>query len=480
MISFVPKRKSGFLHFMKTHAVKKRFRILWICLMLIFSGLPAQNQGDLRIFEQANSIRFAEPQEALKIYDYLLKNSKPEQAVSILLKKSETELLLHQYQNGVTDLLEAEKKISLNPDPGSHFELLLLKNKLFRKLDFQQQINFENITEIYARLPREIQDQYHIFYNLEKILSGKDEKKEKLEELARKTPASDPYHDWVFYLTGKLQPDPESARVYFENIDPQSELFLKSKVRIKSEKPADSLLKVVLQENRYFFEEQKLTVWSFYRHWLSEKNRDSISKYRNLLQALRSENHLEKQLAKTAYIQQVYFDNSEKKTAGTAGKKRIYFAVLILLILFAGYIFARRSLTNREEKSKSGGSKIIISDKAEEAILKRLEDFENSNLFLDKNLRLAGLARHLDTNTRYLSAVINAEKKRSFNSYINSLRINYIVARLRTDPAYLSYKISYLAEASGFASQSSFTAAFKEETGETPSVFIKNLAGKRI
>lgn len=64
MISFVPKRKSGFLHFMKTHAVKKRFRILWICLMLIFSGLPAQNQGDLRIFEQANSIRFAEPQEA--------------------------------------------------------------------------------------------------------------------------------------------------------------------------------------------------------------------------------------------------------------------------------------------------------------------------------------------------------------------------------------------------------------------------------
>ena len=105
--------------------------------------------------------------------------------------------------------------------------------------------------------------------------------------------------------------------------------------------------------------------------------------------------------------------------------------------------------------------------------MKKLQEFEQSTQFLDKNMRIGKLAKMLNTNTRYLSAIINSEKNRTFNSYINSLRIRYIVHKLQSDEHFLTYKVSYLADVSGFISQSSFTTAFKEVMEKTPSAFIK-------
>ena len=56
--------------------------------------------------------------------------------------------------------------------------------------------------------------------------------------------------------------------------------------------------------------------------------------------------------------------------------------------------------------------------------------------FLNKDMSLALLASHLETNTKYLSEVINKYKGKNFNVYINELRINYIVSKLKTNPMY--------------------------------------------
>lgn len=82
-------------------------------------------------------------------------------------------------------------------------------------------------------------------------------------------------------------------------------------------------------------------------------------------------------------------------------------------------------------------------------------------------MSLAVLAGQLDTNTKYLSEVINKHYNMNFNSYINKLRINFIVAKLKSDPSFINYKISYLAEACGFSSHSSFATVFKSITGIT-------------
>ena len=116
--------------------------------------------------------------------------------------------------------------------------------------------------------------------------------------------------------------------------------------------------------------------------------------------------------------------------------------------------------------------KINIPKETEQMLLKKLERFENTTKFTNKDISLAVLAGQFDTNTKYLSEVINSNFNMNFNAYINKLRINYIVEKLKSDPNFISYKISYLAEYCGFSSHSSFATVFKSVTGISPVTFI--------
>lgn len=115
---------------------------------------------------------------------------------------------------------------------------------------------------------------------------------------------------------------------------------------------------------------------------------------------------------------------------------------------------------------------LSIPKQTEEALLAKLNKFENGQKFLSKDISLASVATLFETNTKYLSEVINKYKKRNFNTYINELRVGYIVEKLKSDPQYRNYKVSYLAEECGFSSHSLFSAAFKTVTGLSPNVFI--------
>ncbi|WP_340700813.1 helix-turn-helix domain-containing protein [Chryseobacterium arthrosphaerae] len=56
---------------------------------------------------------------------------------------------------------------------------------------------------------------------------------------------------------------------------------------------------------------------------------------------------------------------------------------------------------------------------------------------------------------------------------MNELKIYYIINKIETDNRYRNYKISYLAEESGFISHSAFATTFKNITGMPPSEFIR-------
>lgn len=122
---------------------------------------------------------------------------------------------------------------------------------------------------------------------------------------------------------------------------------------------------------------------------------------------------------------------------------------------------------NQEKELMPEGTRIQL--------LQKLDEFEADEGFRDKNMTIAVLAGKLKTNTKYLSHVINHDKRTDFNSYINALRINYVIAKMREDDRYLNYKISYLAEESGFSSHSQFATVFRNVTGLTPSKFINLL-----
>lgn len=118
---------------------------------------------------------------------------------------------------------------------------------------------------------------------------------------------------------------------------------------------------------------------------------------------------------------------------------------------------------------------INIPDHTSKLILLKLNKFEKSQKFIKKDISLTSLANDLNTNTRYLSEIIKQYKKKSYNNYINGLRIDYIKNKLIENPIYREYKISYLAEECGFSSREVFAVTFKKENGVTPSYFINNL-----
>ncbi|UQB70294.1 helix-turn-helix domain-containing protein [Epilithonimonas zeae] len=118
-------------------------------------------------------------------------------------------------------------------------------------------------------------------------------------------------------------------------------------------------------------------------------------------------------------------------------------------------------------------SSVQIPNSVEKDLLDKLQKFEESERFTNPKLTIASLALQLKTNTSYLSEVINKYKGKNFNTYINELRIAYICQKIYTNKEYQNYKISYLAEECGFASHSSFATVFRNITGISPSVFIR-------
>lgn len=170
----------------------------------------------------------------------------------------------------------------------------------------------------------------------------------------------------------------------------------------------------------------------------------------------------------------VFYRNRQKK------EKQLFQAVMQEIV------DAKRSLSektadiaqeslNSVEEEQDELAKTIMPEETEQIILERLHRFEKSKKFLDKNISLSKLASIIETNNKYLSHVLNTHKGDNFNAYINELRIKYIINKLNDDRQYRNYKISYLAEETGFSSHTKFSQAFKSVTGLSPSVFLKEL-----
>ena len=116
-----------------------------------------------------------------------------------------------------------------------------------------------------------------------------------------------------------------------------------------------------------------------------------------------------------------------------------------------------------------------IEDKKVAAILEGLEKLEQSLYFLNSNCNLQNMAKKIKTNTTYLSKIINTYKHKKFYEYINELRIEYVLKRLKEDSKFRKYAIKHIAEEIGYKSTNSFTKYFKAYTKLYPSYYIKNL-----
>lgn len=120
-------------------------------------------------------------------------------------------------------------------------------------------------------------------------------------------------------------------------------------------------------------------------------------------------------------------------------------------------------------------TKLTIDSQLVKDILRRLQVFESKNGFLKNTITITSLARKLSTNTKYLSKIINTYKGKTFITYINDLRIDYVLKELHINTTLQQYTLLGIAKEIGFNSADSFSTAFKKKTGISPSYYIKNL-----
>ncbi|MEM9896239.1 MAG: helix-turn-helix domain-containing protein, partial [Bacteroidota bacterium] len=99
----------------------------------------------------------------------------------------------------------------------------------------------------------------------------------------------------------------------------------------------------------------------------------------------------------------------------------------------------------------------------------------NQRLFLQSELSLLELSRHLHTNPVQLSATINKLFKKNFNDFVNTYRINEFI-RLFEEDHQRRFTLLSLALDAGFASKATFNRAFKKIKGVSPREFLQDLS----
>ncbi|WP_159798937.1 helix-turn-helix domain-containing protein [Flavobacterium sp. MK4S-17] len=135
----------------------------------------------------------------------------------------------------------------------------------------------------------------------------------------------------------------------------------------------------------------------------------------------------------------------------------------------------KKDMRQQPEPVRPTNGELDINPEIVQHIISKLQDFEKKNGFLKKEITATKLAESFNTNYKYLSKVIRHQKQKSFVNYINDLRIDYIVERLKAEPLLRKYTNGALADEAGFSTAQHFTTAFKKRTEISPGYFVEEI-----
>lgn len=236
------------------------------------------------------------------------------------------------------------------------------------------------------------------------------------------------------------------------------------------------------KDKQLFYTNQLIQVDSVYnnRYKLLSKQIHKEYETKNLLQA-------KKELELALYLQK--------------NKTTIIIFISVFIIALIGFIYYFNHKRNRKKARQliqkienletsiqviqfpieAKKSKTITNTETTQIILSKLQKLEEKKFFLQQGVTLDKLAKKLNTNSTYLSSVINSYKNKNFSGYLNELRINYIAKVVLDIPLdeLQKYSLDNIAEIAGYTNVRSFSDAFQRVLDVKPSVFIKELKEKK-
>lgn len=123
--------------------------------------------------------------------------------------------------------------------------------------------------------------------------------------------------------------------------------------------------------------------------------------------------------------------------------------------------------------------KIVCHDNIEKQLLNKINDvMEDMSVISNPDFCLQMLADMVQSNTNYVSRVINNSYNKNFKTLLNERRIREACHKLSDSENYVGYTMQVIYEEVGYKNASSFIRAFKKVYNMTPSEYQK-LASKK-
>ena len=141
-----------------------------------------------------------------------------------------------------------------------------------------------------------------------------------------------------------------------------------------------------------------------------------------------------------------------------------------LALVSLGWWLVRRRKKSRTERPEPDQAELPEpQSQRERELFEQVSAMMEKGLYRRKGLSIAELATTLGTNTKYISSCINSGAGCSFLDYVNGYRVRFAQKKLQETP---QMRLSDIADAAGFASESAFYRNFKAVTGQTPAEWL--------
>lgn len=498
--------------------------LLFIMLFFCYQQNIYSQKNDL--VAKAKELIYSDPDEAIKINQHILKaleNDENKAKISTMLAKSY--LVKGDLNSAITNVFQGGKQVAQS-DYETQIDLNLLKAKLFRLLylDNQHEQYLKNAENLIFKINnKNIHDSLSSYVFLEKISMHLDRQRteeallllNEVYEQFKKTINTQPI------IRGKLFIAKEKALSNLAEYD-SAFVYLNKALTLISSNEHNNLYEKAqaynqlgylhLQKKEFNKSEETLFIALKFAEilgnpfLLEQINRNLAINYLGANQKIKHKVYndeflvlnnkvelIEQESVNTAYNiisgeGELYLEKEKDKYSNYRGiilASGLLFTLIGLLILIKDqwkkkrlkeiikYLeISKNNFIKTKPLNKVSKRKLSFPKETEDILLSKLKRFESSNKFLNRDMSLALLSGQFETNTKYLSETIHKHYNDNFNTFINKLRINYIIDKLKNDGNYLNYKISFLAEESGFSSHSSFATVFKSIIGMSPATFI--------
>jgi AraC-like DNA-binding protein len=146
----------------------------------------------------------------------------------------------------------------------------------------------------------------------------------------------------------------------------------------------------------------------------------------------------------------------------------IYLPLVIIIYWLGikGYFISFRSI-----EPPAGKKALLPEEKIRPVMLTLQRCMEEERLWLDPDLNVGKLAKHLGVAPKLLSVVLNQHMHTAFNEYVNGYRVNAVREKMQ-GPEGREMTIAGLAYECGFNSLPTFQRAFKASMGMTPKEYL--------